>query len=176
MPYVRVFEPHKDGALHAHLIIHWSMSLDATDKQNTRWLKDNARECGAGHQADYSTITPAYDPERQNGRRVQEVLQVAAYVVKYMTKDLQSVVEDEAYPRMRRIQASQHFKPEYATDVEARDWRVTGRYTYDQYIEDVKPVKDNQTNMKISAVHFIDAGQTMYPDNIHLEAWLREDD
>ena len=176
MPYVRVFEPHKSGALHAHLIIHWTTDLNATDKQNTRWLKDNARSCGAGYQADYRTITPGYDPGRQNGRRVQEVLQVAAYVVKYMTKDLQQTVEEEAYPRMRRIQASQHFPPKLATDVEDRDWRVESRYTYDQFVEDTKPVKDNQTGMKITAVHFIDAGQTMYPDGVHLDAWLRRED
>lgn len=174
MPYVRVYEPHADGRLHVHMIIHWTSAIGASDERNERWLKDNMRACGGGYIADYQTIEPAYDPDRDNGRFTQSVLQVASYVLKYMSKGVQETVKAEGYPRMRVIQASQDFPPELATDVEAREWRVQDRYRYGDYVKDVKPVRDVQIGKRIRATDFDAQFDNIYPDSHLFDAHLTQ--
>lgn len=80
--YVRVWEAHKDGSFHMHLITNFPVT--------TKWLKDNAKTCGLGHQArSEKTANPG---------------QVAGYISKYMVKSLPNASH---YPKgARRIEVS----------------------------------------------------------------------
>lgn len=62
--YMMVTEKTKRGKLHVHAVVTWPVALS--------WLKDNARECGLGFQADVQPIEYAAG--------------AAAYVAKYLTK------------------------------------------------------------------------------------------
>lgn len=80
--YVRVWEAHKDGSFHMHVITNAPVS--------TRWLKDNASKCGLGYQAKYDEVVNAG--------------QVAGYISKYMLKSMPNATW---YPKgARRIEVS----------------------------------------------------------------------
>ena len=98
MAYVWVVETHKNGRLHWHGVINGAV-------QN-RWLKDNSRECGMGHQ--------------DTSKEVWDDISGLRYVVKYINKS--NLVQD--YPKkMRRIAYSQSFpdKPKIIRDSE---WEI----------------------------------------------------
>jgi len=100
--YVKVWERHKDGSLHLHVLI--------AKKIGKRWLKDNARQCGMGYQADSS--------QAKNGG------QVAGYVAKYLLK---SYNEGADMPKgLRRIECSRSF-PKLPDNTSTNDleWIVT---------------------------------------------------
>lgn len=79
--YVRVFEHHKSGKLHMHMLANWQAS--------TRWYKDNAAACGMGYQC------------RQ--RAIDSVGLAAWYIAKYLSKSLAG----EHMPKsVRRINTS----------------------------------------------------------------------
>lgn len=113
--YVRIFEKHKSGAFHVHMIARWgkvsyvwrtkkrgkwSFSPDANKPVMGRYwsiktyIKNTARECGLGFMCDVQTIG-----EATAGK-------VVSYVVKYMTK---SALSDASFKGVRRIQTSRHF-------------------------------------------------------------------
>lgn len=80
--YVRVWEAHKDGSFHMHVITNAPV--------DTRWLKDNAAKCGLGYQATYDEVVNAG--------------QVAGYISKYMLKAMPNATW---YPKgARRIEVS----------------------------------------------------------------------
>jgi len=64
--YLLIPERHKDGRMHAHAL--WTFGV------SRRWLKDNARACGLGYQADVKHVDEAYKAVR--------------YVTKYIGKSL----------------------------------------------------------------------------------------
>lgn len=80
--YVRVWEAHKDGSFHMHLVTNFPVT--------TKWLKDNAKTCGMGYQA--------------RSEKAKNPGQVAGYISKYMVKSLPNATE---YPKgARRIEVS----------------------------------------------------------------------
>jgi len=91
--YIRVYERHKSGQFHAHIIARIN---DESDKDAKKWLKANSAECGMGHQADFQTIR-VRDDATAGGL-------VAAYVCKYLTKDAQNL--GDMPKNLRRIQTS----------------------------------------------------------------------
>lgn len=105
LEYVRVYEPHKTKKFHAHLIMRGTFTeatgeLDkkGNDKGMTRWLKNASAGLGMGYQCSAKPI-----------KSLQGVHAgfVSAYVVKYMTKNLQG---EFTYPKgIRRIQCSSGF-------------------------------------------------------------------
>jgi len=105
LEYCRIYEHHKTGKIHAHLIMRGTFTeatgeLDkkGNDKGLTRWLKDNAAECGLGYQASAKPI--------KSGEAVHAGF-VASYVTKYMTKSAQGF---KLFPKgLRRIQCSSAF-------------------------------------------------------------------
>jgi hypothetical protein len=189
--YVRVYEQHESGEWHAHYLITWYRyrkgdeaykKIIETDEDlnyaNTRFLKKHMAETGHGWKVDWRIIRTDYDPNRGQTPVVQSALQVVSYVTKYMTKSTQTQVQRHRYKRMRQIQATRHFKPEYATcfeDGEKRRWRVQGRYRYKDYLKDVKPVKDAQTGQHVGAASFLERQDNVYPDLLMLEAAERID-
>lgn len=83
--YARVWEAHKDGSFHLHLITNVPLT--------TRWLKDNAAECGLGYQAKFDEVVNAG--------------QAAGYVSKYMLKAMPNATH---YPKgTRRIEVSRNW-------------------------------------------------------------------
>jgi hypothetical protein len=83
--YARVWEAHKDGSFHMHLITNAPVS--------TRWLKDNSAQCGLGYQAKFDEVVNAG--------------QVAGYVSKYMLKAMPYATW---YPKgARRIEVSRNW-------------------------------------------------------------------
>ncbi len=98
MAYVWVVESHKNGRLHWHGIINGQVS--------NRWLKDNCRACGMGHQ--------------DTSSEVENDVQGLRYVTKYISK---SNLGCDYPSKMRRVAYSQSFpdKPKIATD---SDWQI----------------------------------------------------
>lgn len=83
--YARVWEAHKDGSFHMHLITNAPV--------DTRWLKDNSAQCGLGYQAKIDEVVNAG--------------QVAGYVSKYMLKAMPNATH---YPKgARRIEVSRNW-------------------------------------------------------------------
>jgi len=94
--YVRVYETHKNGRVHFHALTNWT-PLDYKPPKiksdpGSRWLKDNAVQCGMGHQVKIELI---------HGHAGL----AAAYVTKYLTKSLAKLP-----PGVRRVQTSQDFR------------------------------------------------------------------
>ncbi len=85
--YARVWEHHKDGSYHMHIISNAQL--------NTRWLRANAAKCGMGFMA--------HSDEMVNAG------QVAGYVAKYMLKQSQDNTL-HSFPRgARRIEVSHNW-------------------------------------------------------------------
>lgn len=84
MAYVRVWEHHKDGSYHMHIINNVGV--------NTKWLKDNAAECGMGFMAHQDGIVNAG--------------QAAGYVAKYMLKQSKDDTLHSFPKGARRIEVS----------------------------------------------------------------------
>lgn len=107
LEYVSVPEKHKNGRLHVHLV------MSVCPKK--RWLKDNLRESGGGHQADVTAI--------------KDGAKAAWYVTKYLAK--QMTEHDEwAGVKMRRINTSRGWPdqpPETAFDVPFVEWSLAAK-------------------------------------------------
>lgn len=109
--YVMLYEPHKDSALHIHGILNLEVEgnnvWDAKTKKwyhpaLTHWLKDNARQCGAGYMAHGAKI----EPDRAYVGQPGNAGLVVAYITKYITKDNQGW---DGYPKyFHRIAVSRN--------------------------------------------------------------------
>ena len=84
--FVYIFEHHKKGGLHIHMLV--------TGGLETRWWKDNARQCGLGYQA--------------KSEYVNNAGLATSYVVKYLAKNIGLAI---SIPRFRRINFSRGFPP-----------------------------------------------------------------
>ncbi len=82
--YTRVWEHHKDGSYHLHLITNVPLTQ--------KWLKDNAAECGMGYQAHMDDLVNAG--------------QAAGYVAKYMLKQSKDDTLHSFPKGARRIEVS----------------------------------------------------------------------
>jgi hypothetical protein len=107
--YVRVYETHKNGRVHLHAMVNWIAPDYKPPKiksdPGSRWIKDNAVQCGLGHQVKYELI------KGHAGL-------CAAYVTKYLTKHLAVLPEGT-----RRVQTSQGFKQ--PTDMKPSEYTWT---------------------------------------------------
>lgn len=154
MPYIRVYERGSEsGRWHAHLLVRFARyamgdyygknndilidSRHNINKSNTKWVKDSANKCLLGYIADYKTIVPESDAQRDIPAQLQQIFYVVSYIVKYMSKDIQEVIQSEKPKNLRVIQSSREFKPEYATDVDADElaWSVQTDYTFQEFVE-----------------------------------------
>lgn len=97
--YFMVTERHKSGRLHVHAVTTWDIDY--------RWLKDNARECGLGHQVAAEDIGDAGI--------------VVSYVAKYLAK-----FGDQWPARWRRVRMSRKWPKleEPKTSEGWRDWML----------------------------------------------------
>lgn len=105
LEYVRVYEHHKSGKVHAHLIVRGTFKSQTgeLDKKGndiglTRWFKDNCSQVGLGYQASAKPLRSAQGVHAGT---------IAGYATKYMTKDSQAF---KLFPKgLRRIQCSSGF-------------------------------------------------------------------
>lgn len=120
--YVRVFEAHKSGELHIHMITNIEFSQ--------RWWSTTMRRSGAGWSVDVQQLSG-------------EPLPVASYVAKYMTK------QSEHFPRnLRRINASHGWSQAPLKDKSLK-WRVQAA-VWERDIMAYKTVKDIQNDKIIT--------------------------
>lgn len=100
--YMLIPERHKDGRMHAHAL--WTFGV------SRRWLKDNARACGLGYQADV--------------KRVSEPHHAVRYVTKYVGKSLGENVP----PHFRRVRVSAGWAeiPNPENEASGYDWQYIG--------------------------------------------------
>jgi hypothetical protein len=101
--YVRVWEHHKDGSYHLHIITNACVT--------TRWLKDNAVACGMGYQAKIDKTINAG--------------QAAGYVAKYMLKQSENMTLHTYPPKAHRIETSNNW---VAWHKKESDWRYAGNF------------------------------------------------
>lgn len=146
--YVRVLEPHADGAIHAHSIVghyarlsdynlrdddyfarkkKWSMS------RRTMRFSDLCARAGAGYIADIQAI------DGHAGL-------VTAYITKYITKDVQSSLDLPT--RARRMLTSRGFTWSSLGEDEALTWHTAPSLDWQTYLDisrGAKFIKDLQT-------------------------------
>lgn len=107
--YLQIIETHKKGKrIHAHFLADLATTR--------RWMKDNARASGFGHQADVQNV-------ESDGM-------AAAYVSKYIGK---SLVGQQLPPHFRRVRCSQNWTPlvqlEDSRQASDFDWLVCNTTT-----------------------------------------------
>jgi len=84
--FVYLFELHKKGGLHVHMLVTGSIE--------TRWWKDNARQCRLGYQA--------------KSEQVDNAGLASSYVIKYIAKNIGLEIPVKGF---RRINYSRGFPP-----------------------------------------------------------------
>jgi len=90
LDYAMSFENHKDGRLHAHMIVLTTVSQ--------HWIKDNAYQCGLGYMAKKRII-----------RSDDNLKQHVGYVAKYATKHAdgsagRNINYSQSYPKLSLLQ------------------------------------------------------------------------
>lgn len=172
MPYVRVFETHKSGSYHAHVIVQWSLR-GGWDERNAKrsnrrprqwtektWLKRNAYECGLGYMVDYQPITVTASPDfrEPNGAMVsgheQGARQTVMYVMKYMTKENMSALSEQKTANTRMIQASRHFT--HVDNDKSLEWQVLGDYSVVDWWVDGRNMTDLNIERQVRQHDFSD--------------------
>lgn len=109
--YVRVFEPHKSGILHVHMLTDKSYSdvervveSDGRDNYTSETFRLHLLDLKLGVRHDIRPIITSNFEENGLSRNV------SAYVTKYLTKDIQSlarqILRDNGLSRIRIIQTS----------------------------------------------------------------------
>lgn len=152
MEYVRVFEKHKTGEFHIHLLLR-AVVLD--EKKDIRWLKDTATKHGLGYKVDW-----------QNIEHGGETTKIASYITKYMSKDAQGMMD---MPKgLRRIQTSTGIgalKPPKSDE----EWFVrSGIYPRD--LMQFDEVRDVSTGYVIEEVYFKEFAY--YPEHVDISRAL----
>jgi len=130
MRYARIFETHKDGTLHVHMLCDKTypdvtpvIESDGRTNYRSETLKTHLVALLLGWRHDLKPIVTE-TPENEGNER-----NVSAYCVKYLTKDIQSDVRsrlrEAGMERVRMIQTSQ-FWANVPTSAEQRDWQRGG--------------------------------------------------
>jgi len=158
--YVRIYEKHKDGAFHLHIVISGlsprvrryvahtgSIGFKPTDEKDKigtwaikTWWKKTLAKCGCGYIADIKHI-PA--------------VQAIGYVTNYMTKQAQ----DYHVPNLRRIQTSRGVGSPNKRSIER--WEVVN-FLYGGNV-DYEPFIDVTGREKIPAKYWLD--HVVFPEN-----------
>lgn len=128
--YVRVVEQHQSGAAHIHLLASFNASdirtvtrRDGSTYSYSKAIKGHAVECGFGYIIDNRNIANEGD---------EKIYHVAAYVTKYMTKDLIETDQTRKKWRVRKIQTSRAIK-RLNFDTE-REWVLKSGVMVDEFV------------------------------------------
>lgn len=153
--YIRVFETHKSGILHVHMLANATFddvvqivekNVDQSDnvRHHSAMLESIMLSYGLGKIHDIKPIeTEIYE---NNGH----ARNVSAYVTKYLTKDIQSIVRktlrDGGAGSVRMIQTSHGWQA--LTRQSELSWEV-GRITLDKWLSEDIPMYDLQLKKEI---------------------------
>ena len=142
--YIRVFETHKSGVLHVHMlanrtfddiqqIIEYDEEQNKNIRHNSAKLRAIMLSYGLGTIHDIKPVNTTNFDDNGNARNV------SAYVTKYLTKEIQSSVRSELrkkdFTHVRMIQTSHGW--EQITKQSEYEWQV-GRITYAQYDNELR--------------------------------------
>lgn len=125
--YSKVWEMHKDGTFHLHGLVDCVIP--------TRWLKDNARQCGMGYQVEIHAVDNAG--------------QVAGYIAKYFLKSEIEQSMTAPFPKgLRRIEVSRSWlalPPLADNDFswivnQTREGQLNTKAWYETYYRDFKTI------------------------------------
>jgi len=130
MRYIRIFETHKDGTLHVHMLCDKAypdvvavLETDGRINYRSSDLKTHLEALALGWRHDLKPIVTENAENEGNERNV------SAYCVKYLTKDIQSnvrsMLREAGMERVRMIQTSQQWA-NVPTASEAREWQKGG--------------------------------------------------
>mgnify|MGYP000470266018 CR=1 FL=1 len=167
--FVRVFEMHKDGTLHIHMLTDKAYkdlkTIAATDKQSERHesakLTKHLNDLDLGYIHDIKTIETENEEENGIARNV------SAYVVKYLTKDVQEfvrVILRKSKTRMRIIQTSHKWYNDTKKDAELT-WKQESLYRSEYLaMESYKDAIDLSTDTVITIDDFHEYDH--YPNKI----------
>lgn len=165
--YVRVYERHKSGEFHAHMLINilpedcWSGRVWKTVKRGDRpryfgthykTLKEACEDCDMGFMVDY---TPLID---RREKRAFLPHHAVGYVTKYMTKSVGGGMPKGT----RRIQTSRAISA--PADTPVNEWRIKSGI----YLDDVlkhSVVYDVSTKYTVTTDDFLD-GLYIYPADL----------
>lgn len=144
--YVRVFEKHKSGEYHIHVLWRLPQHPPYNDRE---WLKATAAAHGLGWRVDWQGIDVG-----------GETTAIARYITKYMSKDAQGLMD---MPKgLRRIQTSQGIgalKPPPSDE----EWFVrSGIYPHDLRLWET--VRDVSTGYTIEGDYFDEFNY--YPEHV----------
>lgn len=132
LEYVRVYEAHYSGAIHAHMLVFMPDTSEITfTKRGVAKLrqrdgkfkrfKDVMRRYGAGYMVDVKRVRSDYHAG-----------QVVAYVTKYLTKSAQDI----PVKGLRRIVASRAFGAiANMQDDSEYDWQISIGVSVDEYLQ-----------------------------------------
>lgn len=125
--YVKVWEQHKDGTFHLHLLANFRVTK--------RWLKDVCFYCGLGYQAHI--------------RAIQNTRQVCGYIAKYTLKNASVVRGGIEIPKgLRRIETSHKWPILH---------RLIEKETYDWIFERTRKSQLHRASvLKWDAYHIVD--------------------
>lgn len=167
MRYVRIFETHKDGTLHVHMLtdsgyadIVKKHEGDGRDNYTSETLKKHLTELGLGWRHDIRPLETANTPKG--------VKKVAKYVIKYMTKAIQGrvrkLLKDADMSRVRMIQTSQKWFNEKQLDPSLLWSREPLFLSEFENLPKQNTASDITRNRTIEKEHFYDSGT--YPNRI----------
>lgn len=149
MAYCRVYEQHKDGSAHWHMICNvlphdWKPPTGKTSP-GSQWAKEQAVKCGLGYMVKVLSLASVDAPL------------VAAYVTKYMVK-----METPLPKGTRRVQTSQNWPSDAQISDAQFDWKHYNHFLARDAIEvwdagyDIIDVK---TMTPVTTDNFLEQGE-----------------
>lgn len=176
--YVRVFETHKDGTLHIHImsnVAYHDLEPVFPDDEDTPYtskiLTSHLLELSLGYIHD---IKPVNSDRLENNGVARNV---ASYITKYMTKDIQSglrdIMKQSGLGRIRLIQTSQGFPDIESNSKDDIKWSMD-RLDIEEYVqnETTKVHKDISRDAIIDLYDFYE--YDAYPNQKSDSLWRNE--
>lgn len=158
--YIRIFETHKDGTLHVHMLTSHAYS-DRQKRTNnmgkvvheSATLSKHLKELDLGWVHDLKLIRTKENDMENVGANV------GAYITKYMTKDLQGHIrqdlKDAGMGRIRMIQTSQGWDDEPQENHDKLEWTAEPLYFVEYMaIQHPKTAYDISRDYKITIDDF----------------------
>lgn len=168
--YIRIFEPHKDGTLHVHMLTDKTYADvarveedDGRDNYRSKELEKHLTDLSLGWRHD---VRPIHTKDKIDDGVARNV---SAYVTKYLSKDLQSltrqVLKDAGMSRVRMIQTSQNWYNEKQVIDKPLIWELQPLYKFEyESLPSSLSARDITRDRKISIDDFYDS--EYYPNKI----------
>jgi hypothetical protein len=162
LEYVRIFERHKSGRFHMHILINTGLEYDKQEyvikdkldefrHPDCKWLRRNCAELGGGWRVHIKRV---WDDQK----RSSNVGLVVGYILKYMGKDMASF----AFPKhQRRIQTSRKVGSP-ATNAKGHGvWQHRREISLTYMVLAERPIIDISTGERLTEASF--EGEHYYP-------------